>query len=216
MGVPGGCLEPVQLRCSQRFSRGPKQRTEYTGTSARGTSSLWIPSCCWLVFHKLSGNRGKSCPRQNSRRVTMWRQWNQHLSLAHPQALPTCPSVHFPMKKNAQWWVTRWLSFCDCATAHLKLISFRFYNSCSIACKTHTLCCSLTATLVARIFLSEFGSATNPWKLQCNYIHGKSRWPLRPSCSLTMKKPRNAHIFTERMEKHISELKFNSLTLFIK
>lgn len=118
---------------AHRFSRGPRQRTEYTGTPARSTSSLWIPSWCWLALHKPPGNGCTSWPRQNSRRVTMWRQRNQHLSLAHPQALTTCLSVHSGkvgecpvMKLFGAVKMTRCLCLCYCTTANLKFTSTAF------------------------------------------------------------------------------------------
>lgn len=199
--------------------RTAAESTEQLGPLPGGPAASGSPPVVDWPSTKRSGNRGKSCPRQNSRRVTMWRQWNRHLSLARPQALPTWPSVHFPTKEKAPRWVTRWLFFfpfslffflCYCATANLKVNFICFHNSCSIAWRTHTSCCTLTAMRVARIFLSEFGPATNPWKLQCNCIHGKSQWPLRPYHSLSMK-----NIFTKLMERPILELKLNSLSLYI-
>lgn len=137
-GCPG--LDWGQHSCSHRFSRLPRQRTEYTGTTASRAGSLWIPSRCWLAILKPPGNGGKNWPRQNSRRVTMWRQHNQHLSLAHPKLLPTRPSGHsskvgecLVMKPFWAVKVTRCLLLCYCTRANLKFISTAFLTAAQLS-----------------------------------------------------------------------------------
>lgn len=204
-----GCLGPVQLRFSQKFSRGPKSTAEYTGTTARRTSSLWIPSWCWPAIHKPPGNVGESWPRQNSRRVTMWRQCNQHLSLARPQVLTTCPSVHWSPRSR----VPSDEAGRGCqgdrrpVAALLRKSVFEvhfdcfFFTVCSEVAQQHSLpgypCLNLSLPLI-------------PGNYSVTTSNGKSRWLLGSSRSLTWKNNWNTRIFTEPLEKHISEFRFNS------
>ena len=191
-----GCTVVASGQCRWIADESTKEGVEvqYSETPVWSSRGLWMPSRCWLAVHKPPGNPGKSWPRQNPKRETMWRQRNQHLSLAHPQTLPTQPSVQsskagelLVMKAFRLW---KWPNARICVVVQL-------LNWYSLKQLSWLMVQSDAATLAGRIALSEFGSATNPWKLQCNCME-KSFQPLRSSCSPQMKKTLEIHLHSSR------------------
>lgn len=175
-----------QRSCSQRFSRLPFQRTGNIGSTASRTSSLWIASRCWLAILKPPGNGGKDWPRQNSRRVTMWRQCNRRLSL--PTSIRFTHMSFWPFKQSRRMRcdetflkVIRCPSLCCCTTGNLKLASTAFFNSCSVVAQKHLLpeCPRLNSALplipenysVTASMESEGGHGSLTMKKAFKYFH---------------------------------------------